>query len=88
MVAHDALEWRLKRPDECALCGAPQSQETDACADVRVYVGGRDQTKLAKEMPKQCHAVRAALAEVPVFAGTSMKAAVCFTNSALALPHA
>jgi Nuclease-related domain len=50
-------------------------------SDLRVYVGGRDQTKLILKMPPQADAVRAALAAVPAYADTPVHTAICFTSS-------
>lgn len=49
--------------------------------DVRMFVGGRDQTKLVRAMPRQVEAVRSVLAEVPAFASVPVRAALCFTDS-------
>jgi hypothetical protein len=49
--------------------------------DVRVFVGGRDRTKLAHAMPRQVSAVGSALADVPAFADVPVRAALCFTDS-------
>ncbi len=49
--------------------------------DIRVYVGGRDQTQLVHAMPRQVEAARDALASVPAFADIPVRAAVCFTSS-------
>lgn len=50
-------------------------------SDVRVYVGGRDQTRVVHGMRAQVEAVRAALTRAPGFADVPVRAAVCFTSS-------
>jgi hypothetical protein len=50
-------------------------------ADLRVYVGGRDRTKLVHAMPRQVEAVRNALAADPLSSDVIVRAAVCFVGS-------
>jgi hypothetical protein len=50
-------------------------------ADYKVYVGGRDRTKLAHAMRHQVDAVLAALRTDPVAQGTEVHAALCFVDS-------
>jgi hypothetical protein len=49
--------------------------------DVRVFVGGRDQTKLVKKLEPQLTAVRTALVSVPAFSAIDVNGALCFTDS-------
>jgi hypothetical protein len=50
-------------------------------AENRVYVGGRDRTKLATAMQFQLDAVLAALRSDPAAKGTEVHAALCFVDS-------
>lgn len=49
--------------------------------DFKVFVGGRDQTKLVAEMAPQVAAVAAVLQEVSAFAELPLRGALCFTSS-------
>lgn len=49
--------------------------------DLRVYVNGRDRTKLVKAVPKQVETVRAALALAAALADVPVRGTVCFTDS-------
>jgi hypothetical protein len=49
--------------------------------DPRVFVGGRDRTKLVQAMPRQVQAVRAAIAPDPLASEVDVCAAVCFVDS-------
>jgi hypothetical protein len=49
--------------------------------DVRVYVGGRDQTQLVRKLPPQIDAVSRALSAAPVFSALEVRGALCFTDS-------
>ena len=50
-------------------------------AQNRVYVGGRDRTKLVLGMERQIEATRAAVAADPLASEVSVRAAVCFVAS-------
>jgi hypothetical protein len=50
-------------------------------AEYKVYVGGRDRTKLATAMQLQLDAVLAALRSDPAAKGTDVHAALCFVDS-------
>jgi len=50
-------------------------------ADHKVYVAGRDQTKLAARVESQVHAVLAALRPDPTLKGTEVYGAMCFVGS-------
>jgi hypothetical protein len=49
--------------------------------DVRVFVGGRDQTRLVKKIPEQVAAVSTVLRPIPAFADVGIRAVLCFTDS-------
>jgi hypothetical protein len=49
--------------------------------DVRLYVGGRDQTQLVSKLPRQIDVVREALSSVPAFSALEVRGALCFTDS-------
>jgi Nuclease-related domain len=50
-------------------------------SDVRVFVGGRDRTKLVRGMAGQVEATRGALAKDPLAADVAVTPAVCFVAS-------
>ena len=49
--------------------------------DLRVYVGGRDQTKLVGKLPPQVDVVRRALGAIPELSTTVVTGVLCFTDS-------
>ena len=50
-------------------------------AQNRVFVAGRDRTKLVLAMPRQLEATRSALAADPLASEVTVRAAVCFVSS-------
>ena len=72
---------RLRYPATCASCGLALSRGTEAVWEYKVYVGGRDRTKLAAAMQFQVDAVLAALRSEPGAKGPDVHAALCFVDS-------